>query len=447
MSEYWVVVVDDEPLSLINAKNLLREQHMKVSLMRSGKDLLKFVEKNTPDLILLDVRMPEMDGFETYEAYRKVEEEKGRIKTPVIFLTGENDIETERRGLRAGASDYIRKPFDRDILLERINNIIEQSKQIETLTEEATTDRLTGFLNKVSGTESVRKLCEEKTGALMILDLDSFKLVNDLFGHDMGDNILRTFAGIIRKNTREKDLVCRIGGDEFMAFFTELQSEEAVASLTSRINEQLLKEAEKLMGPDFGIPLGISAGVAWVPRHGRDYDVLFACADKALYTVKENGKHGYLVHSETVPEDVSVENDVPGDLSAEIRRITKIVEERNEAGGALLLSQAAFSTIYRYMERFRKHYGGDATRILFSLTAEDGDAAILSTVSEQFAATLQRSIRRSDIIMQHKANQFFLFLPGLSAENVSVVTGRILANWQASEYAARVQVSFASAGV
>ena len=126
---------------------------MRVSCLRSGGDLLTFMEKNTPDLILLDILMPGMDGFETYRELRKLEEQMGRPLTPVIFLTGENDKETERRGLRAGASDYIHKPFDTDILINRIVNTINNSRTIETLTEEATVDKLTGFLNKTSGTD------------------------------------------------------------------------------------------------------------------------------------------------------------------------------------------------------------------------------------------------------------------------------------------------------
>ena len=128
---YWIVVVDDEPLSLTNARSILIKNEMKVSCLRSGADLLKFVETNDPDLILLDILMPEMDGFETFHALRRLEEKEGRIPTPVIFLTGENNSESERRGLKAGASDFIRKPFDRDILINRINNTIINSKTIE----------------------------------------------------------------------------------------------------------------------------------------------------------------------------------------------------------------------------------------------------------------------------------------------------------------------------
>lgn len=200
----WIVV-DDEELSLKNTKNMLGEENMRVSCMRSGRDLLKFIEKNdkTPDLILLDIMMPEMNGFDTFNALRELEDNEGKPHIPVIFLTGENDSATEQQGLEIGASDFIRKTFNKEIIVKRIENIINNSKTIENLTEEAMVDMLTGFLNKARGTERISKLCTRKTGALMIMDLDNFKLVNDLFGHDMGDKILVAFSDIIRNNTKD----------------------------------------------------------------------------------------------------------------------------------------------------------------------------------------------------------------------------------------------------
>ncbi len=117
---YWIAVVDDDAIELKNAKNLLDGQDMRVSCLRSGADLLKFMENNNPDLILLDILMPEMDGFETFHLLREYEEENGKNITPVIFLSGDSDNATERRGLKDGAADVIRKPFDRGILISRI---------------------------------------------------------------------------------------------------------------------------------------------------------------------------------------------------------------------------------------------------------------------------------------------------------------------------------------
>ncbi|MCR5627845.1 MAG: response regulator, partial [Lachnospiraceae bacterium] len=177
--EKWIVVVDDEVLSLKNIKMLLSSDDMRVSCLKSGNDLLTFMSKNDPDIILMDIMMPQMDGFETYRRLEEKLAEEGKNMTPVIFLTGETDAERERDGLKLGASDYIHKPIDKQVLISRIENIISNNKKIKSLEEDASTDKLTGFLNKTVGEEKITAMCEENNGIFVILDLDNFKPVND----------------------------------------------------------------------------------------------------------------------------------------------------------------------------------------------------------------------------------------------------------------------------
>ncbi|MBO4395995.1 MAG: diguanylate cyclase [Eubacterium sp.] len=439
--QYQVVIVDDDPVCLRMAKRMLSKGGIRVSCVRSGHDLLTLIEKYTPDLILLDILMPEMDGFDTYRALQEYEESAGRTSTPVIFLTGESDVEMERRGLKTGASDFIRKPFDKDILLKRIINTIENNRMIESLTEEATVDRLTGFLNKISGTDTISKCCMDHRGALMIFDLDSFKLVNDLFGHDMGDRVLVAFSNIVRNNIREEDVVSRIGGDEFLAFFRDVSDEKSVSALCERLNEQLEKEAEKLMGAEHGIPLGISIGVAFAPEHGRSYKILFSYADNSLYRVKQAGKHGYEIYSmESDPESGEE------DLETELLRTSQIVEERGDSKGAMLLGQDAFSWNYRYVVRFMERYDGVANRLLFSLSIR-AKGPMFSEVAAEFAAVLQRTLRKSDIIWQSKPNKFFVLLPQLSERDTPGVIRRITRAWERTGYHQRAEISYRSSPI
>ena len=434
---YWIAVVDDEPLSLTNAKNMLNKYDMRVSCLRSGKDLLKFVEKNDPDLVLLDVLMPEMDGFETYRALRVFEEKAERPRTPVIFLTGESSSETERRGLKAGASDFIHKPFDEDILVKRIKNTIVNSKMIESLTEEATQDKLTGFLNKASGTKKVAELCKKNPGALLVLDLDNFKLVNDLYGHDMGDRVLVAFGGVVRRNVRFGDVSCRIGGDEFMIFMSGVSSTDAIRSLSERLNAALMEEAEKLMGENHGIPLGISIGVTLANEEANDYQILFQYADNALYEVKRNGKHGFVIYD---PD--SVNRDTVEDMDHELARIIQIMSERGEGSGAMLLGQDAFAWNYRYIERFLLRYGGVATRLLFTLSSEEKGILYTEMISE-FGNVLKATLRKSDIIFQWLHNRYFVLLPQLGEEDAESVIRRIMSAWENTGYLNRMNVSYA----
>lgn len=430
--EYWVAVVDDEAMCLTNVRQILMAAGMKVSCLRSGQDLLRFLEKNAPDLILLDLNMPEMDGFETFRALRELEDQGMNRHTPVIFLTGDNNVYTERRGLKAGASDFIRKPFNTDVLLGRIKNAIENQKKIESLTEEAMYDKLTGFLNKAKGSDRISEMCLSKSGAMLVLDLDNFKLINDLFGHDMGDKVLEAFAEIVRHNTREEDVIARIGGDEFLGFFENILEDDAVASLTKRLNISLVQKCRELMGEEFDVPIGISIGAVFVPVHGNDFNELFQNADSCLYKAKQNGKHGYVAY---VPDKVLCETE--DDLTRELHRVTRLVEERC-ARGALLLGLEAFTSNYRFILRFMQRYKGCANRLLFSVEPINKDVEVFSEVVNAFVKTLQSTLRRSDIIFRNKADQFYLLLPGLSEKDTPIVVDRILKNWEQTDYAGSV---------
>ena len=438
---YWIVVVDDEALTLTHAKSILREQDMRVSCLRSGRDLLKFMAKNRPDLILLDIQMPEMDGFETYQELRRMEEAEGREVTPIIFLSGMETSDAERRSLEQGAADFIRKPVHRDILIKRIMNAVKHTKDIENLKEEASVDKLTGFLNKAAGPAKLAKFCEERAGMLLVLDMDNFKLVNDIYGHSMGDRFLMAFADVVRRNIRANDVMVRVGGDEFAGFFCNMSGEAALNSLHHRLNEQLLKEAVRLAGEAFDIPLSISIGAVLVPEHGRDYEMLFSMADSALYKVKQNGKNGSMLYC---PGD---ETDFTGgnDIKLEFARILQIVEGRHSRGGALALNLDQFSLIYRFIKQFYKRYGGMAVELLFILTEDDtagGRSYSLNDAADKFSLCLQDALRKSDMILRHKPNQFLVLLQNLSQEDFPNVLCRIMETWKAGENHTGIHIEY-----
>jgi len=438
MMELRIAIVDDDPVILMHAKDILSEKKMRTSCMNSGKQLLKYIENNTPDLILLDIRMPEMDGFDTYIQLRKFEEHSGRAHVPVIFITGEDDSEAEEMGLVMGASDFIRKPFNKDVLIRRIELAIRNSRKIGDLEEEATIDSLTGLYNKAKGTDRVSKLCKRKSGALMILDLDSFKLVNDLFGHEKGDRILKAFSDIAKKNSRETDTLCRIGGDEFMGFYDDLLDERAVGSLTGRLNSQLQAAADELLGEGHGVPLGISIGVVMIPEYGRDYNELFALADSALYKVKQNGKHGYAIYG-AVDSDSETEKE---NFEARLNRLVQIIEERNDKSGALFLGKDYFSVVYKYMMRFYRRYGGNAAVVLFELEPPTEDFQFIMDAADQFSKFVEKTLRMSDIMVQSGSHSFLVMLTECPSNEIEKVIGRLIKRYKDTEYGSDVKVNY-----
>ena len=152
----WIIVVDDDSSNLQMAGRILSRNKMRVTALRSGRALIDYISKNGfPDIILLDIIMPEMDGFETLCKLRELESSLNAEETPVIFLTADEDVDTETHGFEAGVSDYIRKPFDPEVLLHRIGNIVAKQEKLMSLKNEAVLDKLTGFLNKASGNKRV----------------------------------------------------------------------------------------------------------------------------------------------------------------------------------------------------------------------------------------------------------------------------------------------------
>nr|MCR5626512.1 GGDEF domain-containing protein [Lachnospiraceae bacterium] len=267
---------------------------------------------------------------------------------------------------------------------------------------------------------------------------DNFKPVNDIFGHDMGDSVLRLFADIVKSHTRAKDVVCRFGGDEFVAFFEDIADEKMVASLARRLNDSFVSGADTLLGKDHGIPLGISMGVARVPDVGRNYKTLFNCADNALYTVKKNGKHSFYIYKndDSDIEDIKVSGDA-------LSRIVKVVEERGEGTGPMILGIDSFSVVYKFIERYNRKCGFGLLRILCSVTAKVDNKAVLKTASNEFENVLKNALDRSDVVLHHRTNQFFIVIPYKEEPECDKVIKKINDSWNSLKISSEADIDFA----
>ena len=434
----WIIVVDDDVTNLKMAGQILSKNNMRVTAVKSGASLLDYVRENgAPDLILLDIKMPGMDGFETYEKYRELEKELGIDNTPIVMLTADEDKANESRGFDMGVSDYIRKPFDPDVLVRRVENIVSTHGRMRRFEEEATIDKLTGFLNKYTANDQIAQLCRAKNGTLMITDLDSFKLVNDIYGHDMGDRVLATFSRILKENMMYPTVFGRIGGDEFLLFAENLKEEKEIAKFSEAVNTNLIAEARNMMGEDMSIPLGSSIGAVFVPEQGTEFNELFRLADRALYTIKNNGKHGYSLFM----EDDEASNAIPTDIN--LAMLTTILEERNIPQNAMWMGKEAFGNVYRYMIRYMDRYRGTAYKMLFTakFIPKDLSESEKEKIMMSLRELLQESLRNSDIMMQIGDNHFFLMLPEISDYNVSRVTERVMHAWKNNEYSGLVELA------
>ena len=259
----------------------------------------------------------------------------------------------------------------------------------------------------------------------MMIDLDSFKLVNDIYGHEMGDKVLIACSNIIREAVPSGSKCGRIGGDEFTAFAVGVTTEEAVAGITEKINSNITKAAKELMGDDMSIPLGASIGGIFVPRYGNDYNSLLKLADKSLYVIKKNGKHGYGLYNDDSEDD----NETP---VHDIHAISEILGERSIQDVALQLDKDSFSPVYRYIIRYIIRHHINACKVLFTLSPEEGkpaDTAFYDSVDE-FGNHIRGSLRKSDIFMRNNKNQYFIFLTDIRSDSIGKVISHITDSWK-----------------
>lgn len=414
-----IMIVDDEQISLMMTDNILRSQYHTVCAT-SGEDAIKLFAKEKPDMVLSDLHMPGITGFELQE---KLQQQAG-AEIPFMFMTADNNDETESQGFANGALDFIRKPFRADVLLRRITNILQNVEQIQGLRRAAVTDPMTGLLNKTSSEEEIGILCGAKQGVLMMIDLDSFKLVNDLYGHEMGDRILIRFAEIIRSAVRSTDLIGRLGGDEFIAYCQNVKNESIIASKTAYINDELVSSAKEFMGSDMSIPLGASIGCAVAPDQGQNFETLYKKADEALYKVKDAGKHGYAFFNDRKNEERSTRKKTSNLSSA-----MTILGERNKSAGAFLLPKEKFSSIYQFLCRVNSLYEKEVWMLLFTINPLSDDAD-LSSAAEHMTNVLQSSLRSSDVVTKHSENQFLVILFETELYNIEIIVERIMNNWK-----------------
>ena len=413
-----ILIVDDMPVSLMMTENMLSDRY-KTFCASSGLEAMEIYRKELPDMVLSDLRMPGMTGYELQLALQ----EEYHETIPFMFMTADHNEETESKGFDNGAMDFIRKPFRPDVLHRRVANILQTVEQIKGLKKNASTDALTGLLNKASAEDELEKICQTSIGALLMIDLDSFKLVNDIHGHSMGDKVLVSFADILRSVVRPSDLLGRMGGDEFIAFCHGVHDEPAVAHKADYINERIVESAKKLMGDDMNIPLGASIGCVFVPMGGNVFSELYKKADKALYNVKQNGKHGYGIFNDNAADNNSEE-------VATIAQIEMILGERNPEDGAFVMPFESFRTVYRFLKRTRGVYSKTTCLLTFSIKRHREGGTDLPAAGEQFLQTIRTTLRRGDALTQNGNNQFLVLLTNTDAyHDINRVVARISGNW------------------
>lgn len=302
-----LLIVDDSKFQRVVIRQSLGE-HFNFAEAVSGEECLKIMEKESDaiDLVLLDLVMPGIDGF---EVLRRRQDMEGFKDTPVIVLTNTESVSSQSEAFALGADEFIIKPVDARVALSRINNTLGVKRRLQLSLDEqkawktkSQIDEMTSLFNKVTVENLITKtLTEHEDGlhAMMEIDIDNFKSVNDVYGHTMGDHVISVITGVISSQFRSTDYVGRTGGDEFVVLMSDIPSQEiALVKAENLVN--LVKYKENLSIPE---NISISVGVAFSEPEDHCYDDLAAKADQALYVSKKSGKDRYSVFGE--------ENQVP----------------------------------------------------------------------------------------------------------------------------------------
>ena len=294
MKKNSILIVDDENMQ-IKALGHLLENDYTVYVAKSGEAALEVAEKYMPDLILLDIMMTGMDGYETI-THLKAKPSTQNI--PVIFTTGLRNVEDEIKGLKHDVADYITKPFNPQIVLLRVRNQIKIVNQMRAIEHLSRIDQLSNIPNRRFFVERIEldwgaSIRDFQPISILILDIDHFKKYNDTYGHQQGDYAIKETAKIITESiNRPRDFAARYGGEEFVVLLPDTDQVGAM-QIAERIRLNIeAATIPKHESTNEQTKITVSIGVnTIVPRVNDSMDLFISRADSALYTSKENGRN------------------------------------------------------------------------------------------------------------------------------------------------------------
>jgi diguanylate cyclase (GGDEF)-like protein len=284
-----ILLIDDSADALAVAKTRLAHEGHEILCAGGGREGLEAVGRENPDLVLLDVDMPDMTGF---EVCRRLKEDAATCSTPVIFLSGSGGTDDKVKGLDLGAVDFVTKPFDAYELRARVRAALRTKHLQDLLRDYALIDALTELPNRRALDERLqqewaRLLRHGGRLALIMADLDRFKRINDKFGHPAGDEALRQVAHLLARGCRESDTPVRYGGEEFVVVAPETTT-HAAAELADRLRKSICSHPLRVHGRT----LDVTASFGVAGHEGlQGPEEMVQAADDALYRAKSAGRN------------------------------------------------------------------------------------------------------------------------------------------------------------
>jgi len=305
-----ILIVDDTPENLSVLTQFLRHEGYDVLSALSGKRALQVASREPPDLVLLDIRMPEIDG---YEVCRRFKEDEALRGIPIIFISAATDTDVKVHAFTSGGVDFVSKPFEPEEVLARVRTHLalraverELERRLRQKEQEivymAYHDTLTGLPNRLLLLNRLEYAIDVATRAnsqmaVLFLDIDRFKVINDSLGHDVGDRLLVTMSQRLHNTVRRSDIVARLGGDEFVLVLTDFDTAVYVAHVAEKLLSHLL---ETLSLDGHKVRVTASIGISIFPQDGTDARTLLRNADIAMYRAKEEGRNNFRFFDQTM---------------------------------------------------------------------------------------------------------------------------------------------------
>ncbi len=306
-----ILVVDDDRITRMILRHALERDGHVVDEAADGKVALGVFERVNPDVVLMDGSMPEMDGFMLCAEIQKQPTGKN---TPILMVTSLDDEGSIARAFEVGATDYIAKPVNWAVLRHRLRRVIAESRNQKRIDHLAHHDPLTGLPNRLLFLDRLDRALERarrhhEIVALLYLDLDGFKQINDTMGHDAGDQLLREVADRLVSFMRSSDTAARLGGDEFILLLVSNVSEHGVSMVAQKILDAL---STPFPLPQRKVSVTASVGAALYPMDGGDTQTLLKNADTAMYQAKLQGRDTYQFFSPGENAGVKIDHSVAG---------------------------------------------------------------------------------------------------------------------------------------
>lgn len=449
-----ILVADDNEQNLSVAKSILSSEY-KVIPVAKGQQALTYLESGDCDIFLLDINMPDMDGFELLAKIRKIERFSN---TPVIFFTADHNPDIETRCFKEGANDFIIKPFIPEVMLSRIGRILEleelrrsladrleqKTKEVSDIKSKSHQETLTGLWNRTYAEELINEmLAKGAKGALFMMDMDNFKLINDSYGHMSGDEVLKMLADTLRELSSEEDVLCRLGGDEFMMFVKDVTAKD---ELIRRALAIITDMSGKIEEQKFDTNTSVSIGIAQAPEDGTDFSKLYNSADKALYYVKQNGKNSCHFFS----DKLQAENSRSG-KTVDLKYLIDLMSRGDKDRGTYQLDFESFHHVYNFIRRFVERSNRDVQAVLFTLSTvsdeRQPDTVETESALELLEKAIYTSLRRSDVSTRYSSKQLIVILMDTNSENAEMVAERIINGFYKMYTVGKVKIDYGVARI